>query len=149
MKKLKKDKKEDRLIKSIKTVICNTSLYAPVFCFKHITTNRHYNFHYYNSNKQYREKAESLESLLSRLHELSSTDWKALMTLEKKNGLETIPFGQMQFSPSSFTIGDDEKVYSFRFNKDKNRIICAKANDCRLTLHVVGFDFDFSAYNHG
>ena len=47
---------------------------------------------------------------------------------------------------------DDEKIYIFRFktadNKNNGRILGFKKDRCPI-YYIIGFDFDFSAYDHG
>jgi len=126
---------------------CQSTLQSPVFCFGYLTTNGSYNFDYFNNDKN--GKLQAFEKLLVMLAELSRTRWTELLIMGKKRGMETIEFQQVHFNPSNLTIQKHEKMYIFQFDCGKKRIICYKSVNCRLTLHVVGFDFNFSAYDHG
>jgi len=45
---------------------------------------------------------------------------------------------------------DDTKLFVFRFgNQDKYRMVVYRSNECKRFIHVLGFDLDFSLYDHG
>ena len=74
------------------------------------------------------------------------------MDHRKRVGLETITYDQLHFSPGGDAIiTKDTKLYVFRFDtyrgRNQGRIIGFKGAPCAV-LHVVGYDFDFSAYDH-
>lgn len=50
--------------------------------------------------------------------------------------------------PPDKNISYDTKLYVFRFGNDY-RLIGYKSNRCRAALHIIGFDFDYSLYDHG
>lgn len=116
----------------------------PVFCFKSITLNKNYNFEYFKKNNSERNKAAFF--LIDKLQELSEKSWEELLSLPKEIGYETLPISRMNYN---FNLGKDEKIISIRFgNGDAYRILGVKRDKCPI-FDVLGFDFDFSSYNHG
>ena len=76
-----------------------------------------------------------------------------LLGLRKQNGLETLFY--KSFSPAmqavfrnTQIISGDSKLIVFRFCKGKYRMICKPDNELQSILHVIGFDFNHSAYEH-
>jgi len=91
-----------------------------------------------------------------RLHEISQYEWVHWYRLNKKKGIETLEYDRIHFdiapdSENELQITKDTKVIVFRFNTpektDGGRIIGLRINSC-ATLHILGYDFDFSAYRH-
>ena len=75
------------------------------------------------------------------------------MSMPRKTGLETIPFDELEFSPGpGANLTKDVKLFVFRFDTyqgtGQGRIIGFKSSPCSV-YHIIGFDFDFSAYPHG
>lgn len=86
--------------------------------------------------------------MIDRLTEISGETWVYWQSLSKNHGIETFSAKQLKFSPSRYKFASDEKVIVFRFFNQDFRIIGFK--DSRLpTYYIIGFDFDYSAYNHG
>ena len=47
-------------------------------------------------------------------------------------------------------LADDSKIIVFRFGKSqKYRILGVQCKDCASILYIIGYDWDFSAYDHG
>lgn len=115
----------------------------PVFSFKHITTNNTYNIKYF---KKTREKAKAYGALFYTMDTLQNRSWLESMNLDKRKGFETIPYKALNFSPKNFTLTKDDKLLVVRFYRDKYRIIGMKEDNI---FHVFGFDFNYSAYDHG
>jgi len=114
----------------------------PSFSFCYLTTNKKYNFESLDKGKQ----KEWSAALVDRMIEISKEDWIYWFGLPKNKGIETIPYEKVNFSPNEIGISDDEKVIVFRFNSQKGRIIGFKVD---TIFYIIGFDFDFSAYDHG
>lgn len=122
-------------------------LEKPHFSFEYLTSNNNFNFEWFTS-KAKRDKTEAKAALIDRLIEISSSSWLFWNSLDKKHGIETISIRELNFSPSGYKFSSDEKVTVFRFFNQKYRIIGFK--DTSLpTYYIIGFDFDYSAYNHG
>lgn len=125
----------------------------PVFCFRYLTTNNDYDFT--------KMTTEQKCALLMRLKELSSYSWTELMNLPKEQGLETIKYERLNFSipnnriaienngnAEEIVIKKTDKIFVFRFNNEECRMLGYKRKSCAI-LHIIGFDLDHSAYNHG
>ena len=121
------------------------------FRFDRITTNKNYNFNYFKDKS---EKLKSLAALFEKLQILTSKSLPDL-TLERKiSGCETIPINNFKENArrafmNSDIVSSDSSLVIFRFASQKYRIICKTAIDDNSILYILGFDFDFSAYNHG
>jgi len=121
----------------------------PTFSFRHLTTHSDYNLNYYSSN-QVREMQTAKQNLYDRMEELCKNNWLYWMTLGKQRGLETLEYSRLKFGPHELELLKDEKVFIFRFKaqNDDARIIGYRKGKCPI-LHVIGYDFNFSAYDHG
>ena len=122
---------------------------VPWFSFAYLTTNSRYNLQELPSGSL-REK--TLWGLYSRLRELSGNTWLHWGQNRKHSGFETMRVGDLKFSPSGGReLSKDTTIYIFRFEtwqgSNKGRIIGFKDSPCSV-FHVIGFDVDFSAYEH-
>jgi len=118
----------------------------PAFSFRHLTTRTGHNFNYYGANQANTMK-ESKKNLYDCIEKLSQGSWMHWGSLSKlQGGLETFEFSQLTFSPKDLKLSNDDKVCVFRF-KD-SRIIGIRKGKCPV-FHVIGYDLDHSAYNHG
>lgn len=123
----------------------------PWFSFRYMTQNSNYSLKYLDSlDNNSREK--TLKGLYTKLEELSKSSWLHWNEKRKSVGTETISLDQLNFSANSaanFT--NETKAYVFRFEtyrgKHNGRIIGVKLSPCSV-LHIIGYDFDFSAYKH-
>lgn len=148
-----KIRKKDKPIKidgkSLKHQGCSSEQH-PWFSFKYMTTNSD---HCIKALPDGREREITISKLYEKLEELSKKEWIYWTQQPKRIGLETISVGQLDFSPSpDANITQDSTLYVFQFDTHKGsrqgRIIGFKSSPC-ATLHIIGYDFDFSAYNHG
>lgn len=79
---------------------------------------------------------------------MSHLTWQELFNRNHINGLESIPLSRLNFdADKELTLSKDEKFLSIRFGQQDRRIIGIKRNGCPI-LHIIGIDFDFSAYQH-
>lgn len=115
----------------------------PVFSFKHITTNKKYNINYFN---KVRDKAKAYGALFYIMDVFQNRSWLESMNLDKKNGFETISYKELKFNPKSFDLARDDKLLVVRFKRGYYRMIGMKEDNI---FHVFGFDFNYSAYDHG
>lgn len=116
----------------------------PSFSFEFLTNNKNYNFNKLDGHNSLEWRA----ALLTRIIELTQNSWQYWQGLGKKQGLETIPFRQINFNPKGYAISDDEKVIVFQFNSHNGRILGVKDSCCSV-YYVIGMDVDYSAYDHG
>lgn len=119
----------------------------PAFSFTHITKNNAFNMSHFTSGS--RDMERCMSKLYEKLEKLSVHRWRDLLGLNKRAGIEFIPMHKLNFEPAdSLIVSKDEKFISARFNGQDYRIIAVKQDKCPI-MHVIGFDFDFSAYDHG
>ena len=118
----------------------------PIADFKYLTSNKKYNFGYFNN---LRESIEGKAIILDKIIDIQKYSWLELMQMRKNIGIEYIDYEQLKFSPSNTKIVEDSKVVIMRLNSQNWRLIGVKSKNLKNVLHIIGFDFDFSAYNHG
>ena len=118
----------------------------PAFSFRYLTTNRRYNFEYFQDNKNEESKMHSL--LVKRLKEISEKPYSYWSGLGKVHGSEQIPYWRFRIAPNGLALSKDDKLVVFRFCQQNYRIIGIRLESCP-TLFIIGFDFDYSAYEHG
>ncbi len=140
---------ENKIGKSIKSSPGCCSEQYPWISLRYMTSNKKYSIEFFSHQN---EKNKTLEKLYKKFEELSSVSWRLWMEEPKARGMETIYYHQLNFSPNSdLEITKDEKIYVFRFDTyqgtGKGRIIGYKKSPCAV-FHVIGYDFDFSAYKH-
>lgn len=110
------------------------------FSFAHVTKKKNYNFSHFKSDAR---KENELMQELSRHTLLKLRD----RGKESFGGFEKLPRARIQFRPS-WNLPEDENVLIFRFKSSDYRMLCVKDKK-REVLYIIGFDFDFSAYDHG
>lgn len=120
------------------------------FCFQHITSKKKYGMEYMFSNKV---NNRVYKDLLNFIYSISQSNWTELKTKGKDSGgYETLQLGTLKHDISDSydtTLTKDTKLIVFRFGGNKYRIIGYKNKSCTPNFNVLGFDFDFSLYNHG
>ena len=109
--------------------------------FEIITTNSKFNFNYFSS-KMIRDKAKAYDELHRLLAEISNSYFKKLMNKIKNKGLEKLE--DINFKPCK-QLYNDENIYVMRFNQQKYRLIFILRDNI---VYIIGFDFNYSAYNH-
>lgn len=123
----------------------------PWISFRYMTANKAHSLSFLDSLDS-RDREVTMRLLLERLEELSSKPWSEWMGLRKKTGFETLPTEENTFQPADGApLTNDMKLYVFRFDtyrgNGKGRIIGFKIHPC-AAYHIIGYDFDFSAYKH-
>lgn len=117
--------------------------------FQFLTKNNRHNFNFF-SKTNFRLKTSAFEQLFEFLQTLTSKTQLEIANLPKERGFELIALSQLKFKPA-LTLGQDTKICVFRFGDNSN------GGDYRLlgffehgqnVLEIIGFDFDYSAYNH-
>ncbi len=121
----------------------------PWFSFRYMTANTAHSLDFL---KSINDKGATLSCLLARLEELSRQPWLYWTQQPRQTGLETMPYDRLSFSPNSQAgLTKDTTMYIFRFDtyqgKGKGRIIGFKRAPCAV-FHIIGYDLDFSAYEH-
>lgn len=141
MNKIKNKKSEIKV--SITRTNDNKCSDVPFFSFRYLTTNKEYNLEKLDNN----EKKEWALALINRIKEISQNSWVHWHNLPKSQGIETIPYKEIKFSPNGYSPSKDEKIIVFRFHSQDGRIIGFKENNCSV-FYIIGFDTKFSAYKH-
>ena len=118
----------------------------PWISFKSMTKNSKYNL---SKLKDGKEREQTLLGVYSRLLELSMQPWLYWNGMRKKTGLETLYYEDLNFDANA-TLSKDTTIYVFRFDSyhGSGRILGYKTSPCAV-FHIIGYDLDFSAYNHG
>lgn len=137
-----KHKKSETKISKIRleSDICSD---VPFFSFRYLTKNKDYNFDKLDNN----EKKEWALALMNRIKEISQYSWVHWHNQPKNQGIETIPYKEIKFSPNGYVPSKDEKVIVFRFRSQDGRIIGVKESNCSV-FYIIGFDTKYSAYKH-
>lgn len=115
------------------------------FCFKHLTTNNTYRF---KSISNYREKCKAFEELFKKIDEIQNTPWIDFGMRSRNSGYEMLRSNSVYFNPKNEEQIKSEKYISIRFAQNKYRIIAIKSKN-KPVLHIIGFDLNYNAYNHG
>lgn len=121
---------------------------TPAFSFIYMTANHRYTI---DGISDQNNRRTASEYILKRLIEIGKASWLYWHSRGKIHGLETIPSSSINFKPSDKKLTPDEKVYVFRVKSyagDDARILGIREDGCPI-MHIIGFDFDYSAYDHG
>lgn len=129
--------------------LCASDQY-PHISMRYVTTNKRHSLEYLDSLSP-SDRAMTANGILREFERLTKTRWMDLINQNKGHGGETILLRQIKFSGTDEHTGDT-KIWVFRFDTHlgvgKGRILGFKDSPCSA-LFVIGFDFDFSAYDHG
>lgn len=118
----------------------------PLLSFEHLTTNSNYNFDYFKKEKHNMMIAKNI--LLDRIIEISQNTWLHWQSLNKyQGGMESFDVKGLNIKPHDYIFSEDEKVIVFRATS--NYRIIGFRDSTSPTYYIIGFDFDYSAYNHG
>lgn len=117
------------------------------FGFSYVSSNKHYGLTACGERKVY-------EDLLVKLCELSHFSLSDAIRMNKQQGMEWIPYQELskpmqQVCDHTSIVASDAKLIVFRFAKGKCRLICQKDDVHGNLMHIIAFDTDLSAYNHG
>lgn len=118
----------------------------PSFSFANVTKNKTYNFNCFTKVRDEIEVRHQLDKLLV---DLSINRWVDIIARKKEGfgGYESLTYDRLHFAPYNLPISDDEKISVIRFgNNDAYRLIGYWK---RPVLYILGYDFNFSAYDHG
>ena len=139
--KIKSAKKAKLNVEKIKSKDCprNEKQY-PAISFLYLTKNSKHDFSRFSDTDTvaFMEACKSITECTYQEHFLR----------RKRFGFETIPYSQVRFEPSGRKTTPEEKIIVYQFDGHKKRLLGIKDGSC-ATLHVVGIDHDFSAYDHG
>lgn len=122
------------------------------FCFEHSTENRNHSFSYFGNDM--RNRCEAYESLYQKMTDLGQIDTTTAKLRGKISGSEPIPYKSLSkamqmICDKTEIVGRDSYLSVFRFGQNKYRLLCKPDMNHPNLLHVIAFDFDYSAYDHG
>lgn len=138
-----------------KDKISRESLVPPIrkmcFGFSHVTENNNFGLKGFSGTDK---KADAYEDLLYKLKDWSSINAYDARMRGKKLGLERIPYAQLSKPMQSICdntniVSKDSTVCVFQFYNHLYRLICKEDINHSNLMHIIAFDLDFSAYNHG
>lgn len=147
--KLRVKEENNRISRKIESGAKCFSEQYPWISFKSMTKNSSHTLYALPNGK---EGESTLRKLLQRLEEISSHPWIYWMQQPKKTGLETLKYDEILFEASpNANLAKDTTIYVFRFDthtgSGNGRIMGYKQTPCSA-FHIIGYDFDFSAYKH-
>lgn len=119
------------------------------FSWQYLTTNKKYTFGFFK--KDMRNEVKAWQGLSAIVNDLCSSQWDKVLlrSKEEKHGVEILNHAQIKFSANGYTFSDDQNVIVFRFGAGNGyRLLGVKGTNSNV-LYVIGYDFDYSAYNHG
>lgn len=115
---------------------------------EYMTTNSRHTFEYF---QKFRDELNARKDLSDIVRYLNQSTWQEVLSVRKyqKFGAETLEPSDLKFSPNGYEFTVDQKVFVFRFGPGNDyRLIGVKGSDSNV-LYVIGYDFNFKAYNHG
>lgn len=122
------------------------------FNFMYLTNKKDFNFDYFAKDKS--NKLIAYSTLHDRMQELSNITMQECKARYKTQGAEAI--GYKSFNKGFQSILDNVEIVSkdsslsvIRFNQNNYRMICKTGIMDNNVLYVIGFDFNYSAYDHG
>lgn len=118
----------------------------PSFSFEFLTKQNEYSFNYFKHDLQASEQAKA--ALIDKFLVLSSEDWTDLEQLNKRTGFEMIPAREVKISLDQIKVEKPTNLIVFRFDQQRFRLIGFKIKN-NPVFYILGFDFDYDAYNHG
>lgn len=118
----------------------------PSFSFEFLTSQSEFNFDYFKSDHESANEAKA--ALIDKMILLAQEDWKDLEHLTKRTGFELINHSEIKIKNDHIPFELPEKYIIFRFDKQKFRLIGFKLKS-NPVFYILGFDFNYSAYNHG
>lgn len=98
-----------------------------------------------------REQIKAREALDELLKEMCSNTWKDLQKRNKyqRGGFERISSADVKKSIcKSKQLPTEADIIVFRFGGDKYRLLGYKRSRCHI-FYILGYDFDYTAYDHG
>lgn len=123
-----------------------------IISFKYSVSTKHYTIE--QITKKTKEKCNNkIQCLFEKFEELSNTKLIDFQNKPKTVGYEMLPLNQFNLNIDSKTMNElkltnDSKIIVFRFGKQKYRLFMVQSRMCPSLLYVIGYDWDFSAYNH-
>lgn len=97
---------------------------------------------------------KDLQMLFEKLVTISHTSWQELKSRPREVGYEMIPVSEFHINMGNIKkeleLSEDSKIIVFRFGtSQKYRLFGVRCKGCSSILYIIGYDWDYSAYNHG
>lgn len=96
---------------------------------------------------------KTIENLFKKFSELSSLTWKDFINKPKETAYEMIPISSFNINldniKKELNLSDDSKIMVFRFDNQKKRLLGVRSKECHSILYIIGYDWNYSAYDHG
>ena len=122
-----------------------------ILSFKYSIKNKNYTIEKITKEKGKCNKI--VQKLYEKLEEISKLTWRELQNRPKETGYEMIPISEFYINLDSIKeelkLSDDSKIIVFRFNNQDNRLLGVRSQECSSILYIIGYDWDYTAYNHG
>ena len=134
-----------------KRELCSAKEMTIVFSFRHLSSNRLYNFRYFDKMKKHAETTNAIVQLVEKISEMSKMTWEEFNQKAKGSGLEYIDVAsfEKQFTNSvDIPLPKDDKLIVVRFNSQRSRLIIKGGTKCPRVAHVLGIDYDLITYKH-
>lgn len=155
MSKIKKasDKNKIDIHKSKAEPYCNQWKEDILFEFGHITNHKSYSYNALVDTCA--NDRNALKEYIKLINAISSSTWEELATRSKYTigGFETMCLSNLYCNINdkyNKEMTEDTKLLVFRFGSgDAYRMVGYKSHNCSRVIHILGFDLDFSLYDHG
>lgn len=122
-----------------------------ILSFKYSVNNKNYKIEKITKSKGKNNK--TIQKLFEKFEEISNLTWKELQNRPKETGYEMIPISEFNINLDNIKrdlkLSDDSKIIVFRFNSQNCRLLGVRSQECSSILYIIGYDWDFSAYDHG
>lgn len=119
------------------------------FSWQYLTTNKTHNFERFKG--EWRQELSARQELSDLVRDLCSSTWTQALLRRKneKHGAETLSMDDLRFAANGYQFSNDQKVIVFGLGSNSSYRLLGIKGDESNVLYVIGYDFDFSAYNHG
>lgn len=122
-----------------------------ILSFKYSVKNKDYTIEKVTKSKDKCNKI--VQKLFKKLEEISKLTWKELQNRPKETGYEMIPISEFKINfeniKNDLKLSDDSKIIVFRFSNQECRLLGVRSQECSSILYIIGYDWNYSAYNHG
>lgn len=122
-----------------------------ILSFKYSIKNKKHTIEHILESKGNNKK--TIKNLFKKFEELSNLKWTDFINKPREVGYEMIPISEFKINldniKKSLNVSDDTKIIVFRFDNQDKRLLGIKSKECNSILYVIGYDWDYSAYNHG
>lgn len=121
-----------------------------IFDLGYMTENKKYSFRCFRDSK---EELEAYRYFHEKIKKLSKKRIIDIINYTKVQGFEKLSYSMFNENfktilDNSGIVSKDSRLTIFRFAQNDYRIICKEDIYQSNIMHIVGFDFDYSAYKH-